>query len=114
MNQALGNVGKTVVYTDPVEAEPVDQLQSLRDLVADMNAGKVDLLRHRRRQSGLHGAGRSRVRRCDGQGRRSASTRSVRRRDVGAVPLADSRGALSGILERRARRTTAPCRSFSR
>ena len=44
MNQTLGNVGKTVVYTDPVEAEPVDQLESLRELVADMNAGKVDLL----------------------------------------------------------------------
>jgi molybdopterin-containing oxidoreductase family iron-sulfur binding subunit len=44
MNQALGNVGQTVVYTDPVEAEPVDQLASLRDLASDMNAGKVDLL----------------------------------------------------------------------
>jgi MoCo/4Fe-4S cofactor protein with predicted Tat translocation signal len=44
MNQALGNVGRTVIYTDPIEAEPVDHLQSLRDLVADMNAGKVDLL----------------------------------------------------------------------
>ena len=44
MNTALGNVGHTVVYTDPVEAEPVDQLQSLRDLIADMRAGKVDVL----------------------------------------------------------------------
>jgi molybdopterin-containing oxidoreductase family iron-sulfur binding subunit len=44
MNQALGNVGQTVIYTQAVEAEPVDQLDSLRDLVADMNAGKVDLL----------------------------------------------------------------------
>jgi MoCo/4Fe-4S cofactor protein with predicted Tat translocation signal len=44
MNQALGNVGKTVVYTETAEAEPVNQLDSLRDLVADMNAGKVDLL----------------------------------------------------------------------
>src|SRR5262249_39266669 len=44
MNQALGNVGSTVVYTQTVEAEPVDQVASLRDLVADMNAGKVDLL----------------------------------------------------------------------
>ena len=44
MNQALGNVGKTVVHTAPIEAEPVNQLDSLRDLVADMNAGKVDLL----------------------------------------------------------------------
>ena len=44
MNSALGNVGTTVVYTDPVEAEPIDQLQSLRELVADMNAGKVAAL----------------------------------------------------------------------
>jgi molybdopterin-containing oxidoreductase family iron-sulfur binding subunit len=44
MNQALGNVGNTVVYTQTAEAEPVSQLESLRDLVADMNAGKVDLL----------------------------------------------------------------------
>jgi MoCo/4Fe-4S cofactor protein with predicted Tat translocation signal len=44
MNQALGNAGTTVVYTQPAEAEATDQLQSLRDLVADLNAGKVDLL----------------------------------------------------------------------
>ncbi|HTK28793.1 MAG TPA: TAT-variant-translocated molybdopterin oxidoreductase [Vicinamibacterales bacterium] len=44
LNQALGNAGKTVVYTQPVEVEPVAQLDSLRDLVADLNAGKVDLL----------------------------------------------------------------------
>jgi molybdopterin-containing oxidoreductase family iron-sulfur binding subunit len=44
MNQALENAGKTVVYTEPVEAEPVNQLDSLRDLVTDMAAGKVDLL----------------------------------------------------------------------
>src|SRR4051812_37527011 len=44
MNQALGNAGKTVVYTQTAEAAPVDQLASIRDLVADMNAGKVDLL----------------------------------------------------------------------
>ena len=44
MNEALGNVGRTVFYTESVEAGPVDQLQSLRDLVGEMNAGKVDLL----------------------------------------------------------------------
>src|SRR5207244_13210577 len=38
------SVGSTVTYIAPVEAEPVNQLDSLRDLVADMNAGKVDLL----------------------------------------------------------------------
>jgi len=44
MNAALGNVGKTVMYTDPIEANPVDGLQSIRELVADMNAGKVEAL----------------------------------------------------------------------
>jgi MoCo/4Fe-4S cofactor protein with predicted Tat translocation signal len=44
LNAELGNVGKTVFYTDPVDANPVNQTESLRDLVADMRAGKVDLL----------------------------------------------------------------------
>ncbi len=44
MNQALGAVGNTVIYTDPVEAKPQDQAAALQELVGDMNAGKVDLL----------------------------------------------------------------------
>jgi molybdopterin-containing oxidoreductase family iron-sulfur binding subunit len=44
MNEALGNVGKTVVYTNSVESAPVDQIASLRELTDDMSAGKVDLL----------------------------------------------------------------------
>ncbi len=44
MNDLLGNGGKTVIHTDPVEVNPVDQLASLRELTADMNARKVDLL----------------------------------------------------------------------
>jgi MoCo/4Fe-4S cofactor protein with predicted Tat translocation signal len=44
LNAALGNVGKTVFYTDPVDANPINQTESLRDLVADMRAGKVDML----------------------------------------------------------------------
>ncbi|MGA8492488.1 MAG: TAT-variant-translocated molybdopterin oxidoreductase [Terriglobales bacterium] len=44
INQALGNVGKTVFYTDPVDANPVNQNDSIKDLVADMRAGKVDML----------------------------------------------------------------------
>jgi Fe-S-cluster-containing dehydrogenase component len=44
MNQALGNVGHTVVYTDPVDANPVNQTESLKELVQDMWAGKVDLM----------------------------------------------------------------------
>ncbi|MGH9497768.1 MAG: TAT-variant-translocated molybdopterin oxidoreductase [Terriglobales bacterium] len=44
INANLGNVGKTVFYTDPVDTNPVNQIESLKDLVADMRAGKVDLL----------------------------------------------------------------------
>jgi molybdopterin-containing oxidoreductase family iron-sulfur binding subunit len=44
INQALGNVGQTVYQTEPVEAAPVDQVRSIRELVADMNAGRVELL----------------------------------------------------------------------
>ncbi len=44
INDALGNVGSTVEYTTPVAAEAVDQLASLTELVADMEAGKVDTL----------------------------------------------------------------------
>ncbi len=44
MNAALGNVGKTVFYTDSIEANSVDQTQSLRELVNDIDAGKVDTL----------------------------------------------------------------------
>jgi molybdopterin-containing oxidoreductase family iron-sulfur binding subunit len=43
-NNALGNVGKTVFYFDPLAANSVDQTQSLRELVGDIDAGKVDLL----------------------------------------------------------------------
>ena len=44
MNAALGNAGKTVTYTEPIEANPVNQMNSLRELVKDMNAGAVELL----------------------------------------------------------------------
>src|SRR5579872_3721986 len=41
INDKLGNVGKTVFYTDPVDANPINQTDSLKELVADMRAGKV-------------------------------------------------------------------------
>ena len=44
INQALGNIGETVHYTDPLEVESVDQAESLSALVADMKGGEVDLL----------------------------------------------------------------------
>jgi molybdopterin-containing oxidoreductase family iron-sulfur binding subunit len=44
MNQALGNTGRTVTYTDPLEAQPVNQIESLRELVTDIRGGKVRTL----------------------------------------------------------------------
>jgi MoCo/4Fe-4S cofactor protein with predicted Tat translocation signal len=44
MNDALANVGKTVFYTDPVEASSVDQRQSLQELLNDIDGGQVELL----------------------------------------------------------------------
>ncbi len=44
MNASLGNVGKTVFYTDPLAANSVDQTQSLRELVGDIDNGFVETL----------------------------------------------------------------------
>ena len=44
INGALGNAGKTVIYTDPIETNPADQLADLKSLCADLDAGKVDIL----------------------------------------------------------------------
>ncbi|HEU4342666.1 MAG TPA: TAT-variant-translocated molybdopterin oxidoreductase, partial [Candidatus Binatia bacterium] len=44
INASLGNIGRTVVYTEPVEVNPVDEIASLRELVDDMDAGLVDAL----------------------------------------------------------------------
>jgi Fe-S-cluster-containing dehydrogenase component len=44
INAALGNIGKTVFYSDPVPAFTGNHNDSLKELVADMRAGKVDLL----------------------------------------------------------------------
>ena len=44
MNQALGNMGKTVMVTDPVVAAPEGGAGTLQQLVDDMRAGTVKLL----------------------------------------------------------------------
>src|SRR5579871_173094 len=44
VNEALGNVGHTLVYTDPVLVNPVDQTRSMKELVTEMRAGQVDIL----------------------------------------------------------------------
>jgi MoCo/4Fe-4S cofactor protein with predicted Tat translocation signal len=44
MNQALGNQGTTVFHIQPVQADPVNQTDSLRQLTRDMADGAVDML----------------------------------------------------------------------
>ncbi|HJQ33649.1 MAG TPA: TAT-variant-translocated molybdopterin oxidoreductase [Pyrinomonadaceae bacterium] len=44
MNAALGAVGKTVNYVEPIEENPTDQLNDLRTLVQEIDAGAVDIL----------------------------------------------------------------------
>ncbi len=44
INERLGNAGKTVLYGAPVEAQPYDPMASIRELAADMKAGKVEVL----------------------------------------------------------------------
>jgi MoCo/4Fe-4S cofactor protein with predicted Tat translocation signal len=44
INATLGNVGATVTYTAPAEANPGDQLAGLRELTGDMAGGKVEVL----------------------------------------------------------------------
>ncbi len=44
INGVLGNTGKTVIYTDSLEVQPADQIESLRQLARDMNGGQVELL----------------------------------------------------------------------
>ena len=44
LNNQLGNVGKTVFYSDSLEVRPEDHRTSLQNLINDIDAGVVDLL----------------------------------------------------------------------
>ena len=44
MNDALKNVGKTVTYIEPAEAQPADQAADLRELTREMREGRVEVL----------------------------------------------------------------------
>ncbi len=44
INEALGNFGKTVTFTDSPEANPSDQLADLKQLASDLDGNAVDVL----------------------------------------------------------------------
>jgi len=44
LNERLGNLGQTVLHTEPIEARPVDHVQSLHELVQAIEKDEVELL----------------------------------------------------------------------
>ena len=44
MNAALGNVGQTVVYTEPLSPSDKTQVEQLRELIGDIDGGRVKML----------------------------------------------------------------------
>jgi MoCo/4Fe-4S cofactor protein with predicted Tat translocation signal len=44
MNAALGNVGQTVIYADPFTPSEKTQIEQLRELMADIDSGRVKML----------------------------------------------------------------------
>ncbi len=91
INEALGNVGKTVTYSDPVAAGPANQAASLAELVADMNAGKVSTLVILEGNPVFTAPADLEFARAMEQGRSAHPPRPLRRRDVAPLPLARAR-----------------------
>ena len=100
INDHLGNVGQTVTYTAPIDARPGDRTQSLRELVEDMEQGRVELLVI---------LGGNPVYTAPADLNFAEHLQKVplrihhglyRRRDLVPVPLAPARGPLPGSLER--------------
>ncbi len=115
INNALGNVGKTVsVPSEPLNPLPSDQIADFKALVADLNAGKVDWLVILNANPIYSAPGdlglRERVQ--QGQGRRAS--RLARRRDRTTCALAHSRGASTSSTGPMRVPTTAPSPLCSR
>ena len=99
MNSLLGNVGKTVIFTETPDPAPQVMTDSLRQLSADMAAGHVDTLVIIGSESRLHGTGRPRFRSALGKGAAQGPHESLSRGDLPHVRLAHSADALSRGME---------------
>ena len=96
-------IGAPVSYVPTPEIVPTEQSAAFTELVADINAGHVQMLVIVGESNPvLTRAGRPEVRGGDSQGQPRRPLRPVLRRDGDAQPLAHSRGPLSRGLERRA------------
>ena len=110
MNQALGAVGNTVIYTDTVRGQAADsdrRAEGTRRRHERRQGGPAD---HSRQQPGVRRAGGLRIRQGDGQGPAARAVRPVPGRDLRPRSLAHQRHALSGAVGRlpRLRRNRAP------
>ena len=59
MNDALGNVGKTVVYTTPLQSEPVESMASLREVGQRYGSREGRDVDHSRWESSIFRSSRS-------------------------------------------------------
>ena len=100
MNVALGNAGRTVLYTDPIEPHPVDQIQSIRELAMAMETGQVDTLLIIGGNPVFTAPADLRFADLMNKVRLRVHLGLARERNVRTLSLADSRSALSGDLER--------------
>ena len=99
INNALGNVGKTVtVAPRPANPLPSDQLGDFKALVADLNAGKVDWLVILNANPDLRRACRSEFADAFDKAKIVAHLGSHLDETGQIVALAHSRGALSRVV----------------
>ena len=103
INGALGTIGTTVLLTDPVQAEPVDQVASIRDLVADLDAGRVDTLLILGGNPVFTRPRDLRFADAIAEGHVPRAPLALRGRDERVLHVAPERGAFPRGLERRAR-----------
>ncbi len=101
INGALGAIGTTVLLTDPVEAEPVDQVASIRDLVDRPERGPGRHAPDPRREPGLRRAPGPRFRPGGPEGCVPRAPLPLRGRDERLLHVAPERGAPAGIVDGR-------------
>ena len=110
MNEALGNVGTTVVLPATARGDAAGRRGV--DLRAGRRheRGQGGRARHHRRQSRLHAPANLNFAKALDKVDDALPSRSLSRRDRGAVPLARARGALPRVVGRRRARSTARSR----
>ena len=101
LNEHLGNVGKTVSYTVPVDAKPGDRTESLRELVQDLAHGRVELLVILGGNPVYTAPADLKFAKHLQKVAAADSSQPLRGRDLAAMSLALSRDPLSGGVERR-------------